>query len=370
MDVSPDCIALVCNGELEKNQNTKIKIEECTTCIGVDGGLNYCRDLQIKPHWIVGDFDSVESQVLQQLQENSDAVKLLRAKDETDLEIAVEKAKQLSPHAQIKIFGGLGGRLDHTLGNLYIALRNPGRVFLESEQQRLFAVDRGLGKVEIVEQHMQTLVLFPLYGKAQLLLEQSDGSFHLYTLDKCPLVFPFSQRCNLQVLQGEVIVCLDASDCFNTSSRSLPIDFSLKQPFIHTFEHLYRLSTHADQLPLSSSSETVYRIHPSSGKCSFPCHVGETVSLIPLYGLVSGIQTEGLKWELGPQTLSQLDKNFVGISNVCVGEMFSVQVTSGELLCIINHGLIDRELLQEEIEKTRLFHTTRLIVDREHPMPG
>lgn len=90
--------------------------------IGVDGGLNHCATLDITPQWIIGDFDSVESDVFKRFRQDK-MIQLEAAKNLTDLEVAVKKAQQLNTTAQIVIFGGLGGRLDHTLSNIFLLLR-------------------------------------------------------------------------------------------------------------------------------------------------------------------------------------------------------------------------------------------------------
>ena len=41
-------------------------------------------------------------------------------KDDTDLELAVKAVFARSPQAQVTIFGAFGGRLDHTLANIFL----------------------------------------------------------------------------------------------------------------------------------------------------------------------------------------------------------------------------------------------------------
>ena len=59
---------------------------------------------------------------------------------------------------------------------------------------------------------------------------------------------------------------------------------------------------------------------------------GDLVSLIPWQGVVSGIQTEGLRWPLQRETLYP-DKTR-GISNEMVGDAASVSMESGLLLVV------------------------------------
>lgn len=355
----PPYIAIVCNGEMEKTVAIRKRIENAATVIGVDGGLNHCRQMHITPPWVVGDFDSIDPSILKEIEKGVGFTQLARAKDETDLEVAVQKAKQLSKQAQILIFGGLGGRIDHTLGNIYLLLRNPGRVFLESQEQVVFAVDKSLGKVRISKANFQTLFLFPLYGSAKgISIESEKGEVTHYpqlSMDG-PLALALPKDCFLNVGEGEVLVCLDKRELHTpppASSSQRQTDFSLKRPLIQILEELRYHSLQEPMQGLASESETVFNIRPSSGKVTFACQAGQTISLIPFNGPASGITTTGLKWELGSTSLSQLDKDFVGISNVCMGETFSLQISQGQLLCIINHHLIDLEIVAAKIEKPR-----------------
>lgn len=90
--------------------------------IGVDAG---CLALLAAGHSLalaVGDFDSVTPADLARIQ--SQAGECLQAspeKDDTDLTLAVLAALTRWPQAQVTIYGALGGRLDHTLSNVFLA---------------------------------------------------------------------------------------------------------------------------------------------------------------------------------------------------------------------------------------------------------
>lgn len=75
----------------------------------------------LQPDLLLGDMDSINSDALTQLQ----AIPTLPvqqypvAKNETDLELALQAALERGAQ-RITIIGALGGRLDQTLGNLYL----------------------------------------------------------------------------------------------------------------------------------------------------------------------------------------------------------------------------------------------------------
>lgn len=101
--------------------------------ICADNGMKHAKYLGVIPDYIVGDFDSSDSEDLQYFKEQGVIIhKVPQIKDETDTEIAIDKAISLSAD-QIHVFGGVGSRMDHTLGNihlLYKALRNGVRACL------------------------------------------------------------------------------------------------------------------------------------------------------------------------------------------------------------------------------------------------
>jgi thiamine pyrophosphokinase len=345
------CIGIICNGEIEISPTLIEKIKQCSYVIGVDGGLNHCATMGITPNWVVGDFDSVAPEVLKKFQETIPGIALPRAKDCTDLEAAIEKAKNINAYAQVIIWGALGGRLDHTLGNIFVLMRNPGRLFLESEQQVLFGVNSELGEVAIKHATAQTIALFPLTGRAsEITITDNDGEQIIVPLlDKCkPQIFPFNKHCSLNVGSGEVLVLLDERELEfinNLPEGNLQTSYSLQTPLTYVFAYLAHQSHHYKTVKWFTDDESICSVQPGSETVSFESKVGLTISLIPLFGPATGLKSEGLKWELGPNTVDRFDKDFVGTLNVSITELFKLSVKEGELVCIINHNVIDTEMV-------------------------
>jgi thiamine pyrophosphokinase len=88
--------------------------------VGADGGAARALSWGLIPHIVIGDMDSLPSEARAELvaQECRFAVHP-RAKDETDLELALTYAVEHGAQ-EIVILGALGGRLDHTLANLLL----------------------------------------------------------------------------------------------------------------------------------------------------------------------------------------------------------------------------------------------------------
>lgn len=95
----------------------------------------------------------------------------------------------------------------------------------------------------------------------------------------------------------------------------------------HSLTNALLLARFPGVLSIETETELVFAI---AKKMEIACFVGQTLSLIPLSGPAEGITTKGLKWELKE---GRLDQQFIGVSNVCLGERVEVKVKSGTLLC-------------------------------------
>ena len=93
--------------------------------IGADGGTRHILALGLRPDAVVGDLDSLEAETVAELMAGGVAVERYPvAKDQTDLELAIERGLRVGA-SEILLLGALGGRLDQTLANLLIlAQRN------------------------------------------------------------------------------------------------------------------------------------------------------------------------------------------------------------------------------------------------------
>jgi thiamine pyrophosphokinase len=108
--------------------------------IAADGGAKHFIDIGLTPQVIVGDMDSVDSDIWK----NNRGIEHIRypeAKDKSDTELAVEYALEHGCKQAI-LFAATGGRLDHTLGNVALLASYPGRVALSDGISTLIAVDK------------------------------------------------------------------------------------------------------------------------------------------------------------------------------------------------------------------------------------
>ena len=81
--------------------------------ICADGGYKIAEKLGLSIDLVVGDFDSSNGQIPEHLK----TIVVPVEKDDTDLQLALKLAVEKEP-CEIIILGGIGGRVDHTIGNI------------------------------------------------------------------------------------------------------------------------------------------------------------------------------------------------------------------------------------------------------------
>lgn len=111
----------------------KLIAQENTYTIAVDGGILFFLDKMISPDEWLGDMDSFQEENyfagLEDFEIKKDfltripTTKVSPIKDDTDMELAIQKALDHGC-TEIQIFGGLGGnRTSHTVANIQLLMR-------------------------------------------------------------------------------------------------------------------------------------------------------------------------------------------------------------------------------------------------------
>jgi thiamine pyrophosphokinase len=103
-------IVAICSGGPIREAAFHLKADRW---IGVDRGAYHLIEHGIIPDAIVGDFDSVTEEEYARISETVVHVEKFQAeKDETDTDLALERALEFQPHT-VLLTGVTGGRLDH-----------------------------------------------------------------------------------------------------------------------------------------------------------------------------------------------------------------------------------------------------------------
>jgi len=110
-----------------------------------DGGARNFQYLGIKPDVVIGDMDSIDPVQLESY--SAQGIKIIKYsinKDFTDTELALDYALNINPE-EIFILGALGGRVDHTLANVFLLCKGQEKginTYLVDEYGEAFVLDK------------------------------------------------------------------------------------------------------------------------------------------------------------------------------------------------------------------------------------
>ncbi|GAP07346.1 MAG TPA: thiamine diphosphokinase [Anaerolinea thermolimosa] len=118
--MSPKRALIFANGQLPDLSAAAALIQPDDLLIAADGGAHTLLALGKTPHAIIGDLDSLLPREASSLQQAGALIlRYPPEKDETDLELALQYALQQGC-TTIRVVGGLGGRIDQTLANIFL----------------------------------------------------------------------------------------------------------------------------------------------------------------------------------------------------------------------------------------------------------
>lgn len=157
---------IVSGGMVEKDFALPIlKSEDTEFIIGVDSGLKFLYDNEIKPDYIVGDFDSAPRSLVSYYREelNVPVREFNTVKDASDTEIALRLCIGLN-RKEIWILGATGNRIDHMWANvqcLQIALDAGADARIVDSHNQIRLLDKGI-TLKREEAFGKYFSLFPL----------------------------------------------------------------------------------------------------------------------------------------------------------------------------------------------------------------
>jgi len=159
---------IFCGGELKNSARVKRVASNCDLLIAADGGARHLTGLGLLPEIIIGDMDSIATDMWKD--ENSIArISHSPDKGKSDAELAVEYALE-QECKEIILVAAVGGRLDHTLGNVALVARYPGRIAILDGVSTLVAVDKS-----------EKCILHGQVGTPVSLIPYGSGSFTVRT---------------------------------------------------------------------------------------------------------------------------------------------------------------------------------------------
>ena len=185
--------------------------------IAADGGMSYLQNQSQEPDYVIGDFDSI----LPTDRVNLDLPKwderkiiLPEQKDETDMLAAIRLGMEKGC-MEFHIFGGMGGRFDHTLANIqcmdYIVSLG-GRACMYGNGQRVVVIQNG--RLLFSKENQGMISIFALSDVAVgVTLEGLKYPLHEYTLTKkYPIGISNSflgMESVVSVREGSLLICYE-----------------------------------------------------------------------------------------------------------------------------------------------------------------
>lgn len=140
-------IIIISGGFLADPSFLHNKIKDLPGCpvICCDGGVRHLLNSGIRPDVIIGDMDSIDPADLENFAaQGTKIIKYPETKDFTDTELALDYAIDLKPE-EIFIWCALGGRLDHTLANVFLLCKGQEKgikTYLMDEYSEAFVLDK------------------------------------------------------------------------------------------------------------------------------------------------------------------------------------------------------------------------------------
>ena len=153
---------IIANGQIHDGDFYRSLVAPTDLVICADGGASNALALGLQPQVVIGDLDSLDSNLQAQLEADGCQVLAHPArKDETDLELAMKYAVERGAQ-EVLILGALGNRLDHTLANVLLLalpeLRSVQARILDGRQEVFLIRDEALVEGQVGD----TLSLLPL----------------------------------------------------------------------------------------------------------------------------------------------------------------------------------------------------------------
>lgn len=158
-------VLIVAGGEVDR-EVLRRAVSQARWILAADGGAAHLRAIGVPPHRVIGDLDSMDPHTLAWLEQIGVPIERHPVdKDATDLELAMERARELG--GPIRVLGAWGSRLDQSVASLLL-LAHPRWAgwdirFLGTDREAF--VIRGEGWIE--GEPGDRVSLIPLTGDAE-----------------------------------------------------------------------------------------------------------------------------------------------------------------------------------------------------------
>lgn len=195
------------------DKNFDYEITESDLVIAADSGVKNVEKFNITPDYIIGDFDSLG------YEPNSDnTIVHPIEKDDTDTMLAVKKGIECG-YKKFRIFGCIGGRLDHTFANIQIAAyisENGGWAEFFGDNENFTIIHNE--EIKFNEKYSGNISVFALENSKNVNI---DGLFYEMKNGELTPYFPLgvsnkfiNKKCSISVEKGTLLIIWENNNTY------------------------------------------------------------------------------------------------------------------------------------------------------------
>ncbi|TCO78986.1 thiamine diphosphokinase [Marinisporobacter balticus] len=158
---------IIANGDIVDYEEIGKLINDCDFIVCADGGAKHLLHMDILPHTIVGDLDSIDESAKKFFKDrNVDFYRFPKKKDYTDTELAIKYALKKGV-TEILFLGVIGSRMDHTIANITLLLpllKKNIQAKIINDHNEIMIVDK---EIAIAGEIGEVLSIIPLTQKVE-----------------------------------------------------------------------------------------------------------------------------------------------------------------------------------------------------------
>ena len=200
-----------------------LKRESFDYFIAADYGLLTANKLGLHVNYILGDFDSVPKEIIEEYREKEkedESFKIRQynpIKDFTDTQIAIETAMKMNP-SEIVILGAIGTRTDHTISNiqnLRLPLEKDIKCTLIDEHNKLYLINKPttIYKQDLFGPYISLLPLTTLVEKVTLKgFKYSLDSYDIHLGESIGVSNQLSHKKAEIIFEKGILIVVEARD--------------------------------------------------------------------------------------------------------------------------------------------------------------
>lgn len=150
--------------------------------VGIDSGLEYLMNIEKQVDLAVGDFDSINLEVLNKIKSKcKKIINLEKDKNMTDLAYALDYIYNNMDYDNIEVFGGISGRIDHLLANLNLISKY--NFSLKDDHHYIYMLSKGKHEINNFKKYVSFFALEDVFSLTLQGFKFNLDSYYLSTND-------------------------------------------------------------------------------------------------------------------------------------------------------------------------------------------